>query len=94
MVTEEGRSHNASLKLESEQLLGQVNPDDDEIDDDLKDSFSPWLSRFPSSDPLSLINISGDEDLQTTIRKLCFDFRDIFLAMYYHHNQLTYLPLT
>ena len=46
----------ASLKLESEQLLGQVSPDD-EIDDDLKDSFSPWLSRFPSSDSLSLINI-------------------------------------
>ena len=28
-------------------------------------------SDFPSSDPLSLINISGDEDLQQKIRKLC-----------------------
>ena len=65
----------ASLILESEQLLGHISPDDDEIYDDLNDSFSPWLKSFPSSDPLSLINISGDEDLQTRIRKLCFDFR-------------------
>ena len=31
----------ASLILESEQLLGQVSPDDDEIDDQINDSFSP-----------------------------------------------------
>jgi hypothetical protein len=36
------------------------------------------LNHFPSSDPLSQINISGDEDLQLKIRKLCYDFRDIF----------------
>ena len=67
-----------SISRESDQLLGHVSPDDDEIDDDLKDSFSPWLKRFPSSDPLSLINISGDEDLQKRIRELCYHFRDIF----------------
>ena len=36
------------------------------------------MNHFPSSDPLSQINISGDEDLQLKIRKLCYDFRDIF----------------
>ena len=68
----------ASLILESEQLLGKFSPDEDEIDDQINDSFSPRLNQFPSSDPLSLINISGDEDLQLKIRKLCYDFRDIF----------------
>ena len=60
---------NASLILESEQLLGQVSPDDDEIDDQINVSFLPWLNQFSSSDPLSLINISGDEDLQLKIRQ-------------------------
>ena len=59
-------------------LLGRVSPDDDEIADHLNDSFSPWLDRFPSADPLSLINISGDEDQQNRIRLLCNEFRDIF----------------
>ena len=36
------------------------------------------VKSFPSSDPLSLINISGDDDLQMKIRKLCYDFKDIF----------------
>ena len=54
----------ASLVFDSEKLLGHISPDDDEIDDHLNDSFSPWLDRFPSTDPLSLIHISGDEDLQ------------------------------
>ena len=52
---------NASLILESEQLLGHIGPDGDEIEDHLNDSFSPWLDRFSSEDPLSLIHISGDE---------------------------------
>ena len=68
----------ASIVFDSEQLLGHISPDDDEIDDHLNDSFSPWLDRFPSSDPLSLIHISGDEDLQNQIRMLCNEFRDIF----------------
>ena len=68
----------ASLIIESERLLGRVSPDDDEIADHLNDSFSPWLDRFPSADPLSLINISGDEDQQNRIRLLCNEFRDIF----------------
>ena len=33
---------------------------------------------FTSTDPLSLIHISGDEDLQNHIRMLCNEFRDIF----------------
>jgi transposase InsO family protein len=68
----------ASLVFDSEKLLGHISPDDDEIDDHLNDSFSPWLDRFPSTDPLSLIHISGDEDLQNQIRMLCNEFRDIF----------------
>ena len=60
----------ASIVFDSKQLLGHISPDDDEIDDHLNDSFSPWLDRFPSSDPLSLIHVSGDEDLQNQIRML------------------------
>ena len=68
----------ASLILESEQLLGYIGPGDDEIEDHLYDSFYPWWDRNSSEDPLSLIHISGDENLQNKIRLLCNDFRDIF----------------
>ena len=51
----------SSIVFDSEKLLGHISPDDDEIDDHLNDSFSPCLDRFPSTDPLSLIHISGDE---------------------------------
>ena len=71
-----------SLILESEQLLGYIGQDDDEIKDHLNDSFSPWLDRFSSEDLLSLIHISGDENLQNKIRLLCNDFRDIFVVKY------------
>ena len=52
----------ASLIQESERLFESVPPDEDEIDDSIKDSFSPWIDDLPDSDPLSLINIAGDED--------------------------------
>ena len=68
----------SSIVFDSEKLLGHISPDDDEIDDHLNDSFSPWLDHFSSTDPLSLIHISGDEDLQNHIRMLCNEFRDIF----------------
>ena len=68
----------ASFILESEHILGRISPDDDEIDDHLNDSFSPWLNRFPDENPLSKINISGDKDLQSTIRSLCNEYRCIF----------------
>ena len=76
-----------SPQLESEQLLGHIGPDDDEIEDHLNDSFSPWLDCFTSEDTIFLINTSGDENLQNKIRLLCNDFRAIW------PNQLTYLLL-
>jgi hypothetical protein len=50
----------ASLILESEQLMGEVIADEDEIDDSRNDSFSLWINPFPDTDPLSLIHIAGD----------------------------------
>ena len=48
----------ASLIQESEQLFGVVPPDEDEIDDSLNDSFSPWINEFLDTDSLSLIHIA------------------------------------
>ena len=72
----------SSIVFDSEKLLGHISPDDDEIDDHLYDSFSPWLDRFSSTNPLSLIHISGDEDLQNHIQMLCNEFRDINSGIY------------
>ena len=70
----------ASLVLQSEQLLGIPIPDEDEIDHDKHDVFSPWIPKSNDTSPLSLINIDskGDEDLQHKIRTLCTEFSDIF----------------
>ena len=53
-------------------------PDDDEIDHDKTDTFKPWLPSHSDVDVLSLIHISGDEDLQRRLRSLCQEFKDIF----------------
>ena len=55
----------ASLIQESERIF---NSDEDEIDDSIKDSFSPWIDEFPDTDPLSLINLAGDEDQKNNCR--------------------------
>jgi hypothetical protein len=68
----------ASLILESEQLMGEVIADEDEIDDSRNDSFSPWINPFPDADPLSLIHIAGDTDQQNKLRLLCNVLRDKF----------------
>ena len=68
----------ASLILESEMLLGVPLPDEDDIDQEKTDVFSPWLPKFDDTDVLSQLNISGDSDLQNKIRTLCAEFRDIF----------------
>ena len=68
----------ASLIQESEQLFGVVPPDEDEIDDSLNDSFSPWINEFLDTDSLSLIHIAGDQDQKNKLRLLCNEFRDIF----------------
>jgi hypothetical protein len=68
----------ASLILESEQLIGKVIPDEDEIDDSKNDSFSPWIEVFPDTDPLSLLHLAGDPDQQNKLRLICNEFREIF----------------
>ena len=52
--------------------------DEDEVEESIKDSFSPWIDIFPDTDPLSLIHIAGDEVQQNKLRLLCNEFRDIF----------------
>ena len=68
----------ASLIQESERLFEALPPDEDEIDDSIKDSFSPWIDEFPDTDPLSLINLAGDEDQKNKLRLLVHEFEDIF----------------
>ena len=60
--------------------MGFPLPDEDEIDHDKHDTFSPWLSKATNISPLTLINIdkTADEDLQLKIRTLCAEFEDIF----------------
>ena len=62
----------------SQNILGGSLLDDDEIDYDKTDMFKPWLRQPDTSDVLSQIEISGDEDLQQKIRKVCLKYRDIF----------------
>ena len=66
-----------SLILNSENLLSGSLPDEDEIDHDKTDTFKPWLPSHSDVDVLSLIHISGDEDLQRRLRSLCRKFKDI-----------------
>ena len=68
----------ASLILESEHILGRMSPDNDEIDDHLNDSFSPWLNRFPDEDPFMLIYVTNT---------------DVSLVMFCRQSQLKYLNL-
>ena len=68
----------ASLVLESEQLSRAPLYDDDEIDQDKTDTFKPWSTTSSDTDILSLIHLSGDEDLQSRLRTLCTEFADIF----------------
>ena len=68
----------ASLVLESEQLSRAPLYDDDEIDHDKTDTFKPWSTSYSDTDILSLIHLSGDEDLQSRLRTLCTEFADIF----------------
>ena len=67
-----------SLVKESRELFGVSPYDDDEIDYDKIDTFSPWLKPFDQSNPLSEIHISGSEKLQQMLRALVTEFQDIF----------------
>ena len=64
--------------MKSEQLLGVPLPDEDEINHDKTDTFSPWIISPDNTCPLAYINISGDDKLQIKIRQLCKEFEDIF----------------
>ena len=68
----------ASLVLESEQLSKASLYDDDDIDHDKTDTFKPWSTPSSNTDILSLIHLSGDEDLQYRLRTLCTEFSDTF----------------
>ena len=72
------RSLLASLTVEAQHILDGSAPDDDEIDHDETGTFKPWLPSPSTTDVLSLIHISGDEDLQHRLRTLCKEFKDIF----------------
>ena len=67
-----------SLILNSENPLSGLLPDDDEVDYGKTDTFKSWLPSHSDVDVLSLIHISGDEDLQRRLRSLCREFKDIF----------------
>ena len=48
------------------------------MDHDKTDTFKPWSTAYSDTDILSLIHLSGDEDLQSRLRTLCTEFADIF----------------
>jgi hypothetical protein len=54
----------------------------DEIDDDVVDTFAPFLPDPTPADKkpyfLDTITIDGDEELQLAIKKLCVEFKHIF----------------
>jgi hypothetical protein len=53
----------------------------DEIDDEIKDMFSPFIPNETSNDEndfLTKIVIEGDAELQNDIRKLCVKYKSIF----------------
>ena len=68
------RSLLASLTVEAQHILGGSALDDDEIDHDETDTFKPWLPSPSTTDVLSLLQISGDKDLQHRLRTLCMYF--------------------
>ena len=82
----------ASLVLESEQLSRAPLYDDDEIDHDKTETFKPWSTTFSDTDILSLIHLSGDEDLQSrlllSVRNLLIYLVMTFLRilLIYHHS--------
>ena len=61
--------------------MGVPLADEDEIDHNKSDTFSPWLPKVTTTSPLSLINIDpeADIDLQQNLRTLCAEFSDFFI---------------
>ena len=59
-------------------MLKRAAPDEDEIDAASSDTFLPWSAESFDSDPLSKVNIFGDDIQRKLILDLCIEFRDIF----------------
>ena len=80
----------ASLVLESGQLSRAPLYDDDDIDHDKTDTFKPWSTSYSDTDILSLIHLSGDEDLDyvLSVRNLLMYLVMTFLRnlLIYHHS--------
>jgi hypothetical protein len=69
----------ASLVSKSEFYSEIAKAADNELDSHESDTCAPYLPSVSKKvDPLASLHISGDEDLQSQIRSLCEEFRDIF----------------
>ena len=68
----------ASLDLESKKLQGVPLAEEDNINYEKTKTVKPWSTTSSDTDILSLIHLSGDEDLQSRLRTLCTEFADIF----------------
>ena len=69
----------ASLVSKSEFDSAIATAADNELDNHESDTFAPYLPNVSKDDdPLASLHISGDDDLQSQIRSLCEEFRDIF----------------
>ena len=69
----------ASLVSKSEFNSAIATAADNELDSHESDTFAPYLPSVSKEvDPLASLHISGDDDLQSQIRSLCEEFRDIF----------------
>jgi hypothetical protein len=76
------QTHSLLLKcLENEQFSSSELIGANEIDDDSKDMFNPFLPSEASSDVndfLTKMVIEGDAELQAGIRKICTKYKFIF----------------
>jgi hypothetical protein len=69
----------ASLVSKSEFNSASATAADKELDSHESDTFAPYLPSVSKEvDPLESLHISGDDDLQSQIRSICEEFRDIF----------------
>ena len=68
----------ASLVMQTEILSTVVTVAENEIETHESPTFAPWLPASSIQDPLESLHIAGDEDLQSKIRSLCEEYKDIF----------------
>jgi hypothetical protein len=68
----------ASLVMQTELLSTVVTSAENEIETHESPTFAPWLPASSITDPLESLQIAGDADLQSKIRSLCEEYKDIF----------------